>query len=150
MGNRYGDLVFDGSDDPGQGLEAGDNSGVCPRCGWPSSTCSCEADGWAGEFRQPRPALSLWYVSIAVLVSGLVLTVGPFPKPAFPIVGWLLVGPVAVLVYGQFMQRRTAVSSMAGYGEPNWLNAAVKYFPVVVIVAVAVAAWPIADWVGRQ
>ena len=148
VGDVSEDWVFEGTADRAAG--DGRDLQVCERCGWPRSTCACQAQTEAGGFRQPRPPLRIWYACVAILLVGVVLSVGPFPTPVFAVIGWLLVGPAAVLIFGRFTQRRTAVSSIAGYGEPAWLAGAVRIFPVVVIVAVAVAAWPIADWVSRR
>lgn len=151
MSDSYDGLVFGGPDDPGGPARSAGSPGatMCQRCGWPSTTCACDVMEQGGDFRQPRPPLSIWYAAIAAVLVGLTLTLGPFPQPLFAVVGWLLVGPLAILIYGKFMQRRTAVSSIAGYGEPSWLRMTLRVFPVIVIIAVGLAAWPIADWAGR-
>jgi hypothetical protein len=102
-----------------------------------------------GSFQQPRPPL-LWLLValVATVVGGAVAGVlGGFLPFAF--FGWALAGPVAVLAFGHFLHRTTVVSSMAGYGEPSWLPLASRVFPVLVLVAVALASWHIADWASR-
>jgi hypothetical protein len=122
---------------------------VCVECGWPLSSCACDAPSVSGGFRQPRPPLRWLLVAlVASVVGGAIAGVGGgLVMLAF--LGWVLAGPVAVLAFGTFLRRTTVVSSMSGYGEPSWLPAARKVLPVLVLVAVALASWRIADWASR-
>lgn len=133
-----------------------DPFGVCPNCGESSDWCQCSKDGTgSGDggqqvFAQPKPPVTWLWGAIGIAVVGLVLGAVFRSSLILPLIGWLLAGPAAVLVYGHFVGATTKVSAMSGYGRPSWLPMVMKVVPVLILVAVAVCAYSIADYIARH
>lgn len=125
---------------------------ICPTCGESRAWCQCaDATHPEGPSKgQPKPPLMWLWLSLALAAVGLVIGAVSRSILWFSVLGWLLSGPSAVLAYGRFIHGVTKVSAMSGYGRPAWLPKVLSAVPVVILVAVAVCAYSIADYIARR
>ena len=100
------------------------------------------------------PPLTWFVVALLTAAAGVVLSVvsamsgGGVLAPA--LAGWLLAGPVAIGALAVYTRVDTRRRSESIYSAPRW--AARLYWAVLVVclVGIALGAWQIALWAGRQ
>ncbi len=124
--------------------------------GWPNSGDIWDPNADAGlpvmlpAGKPPVP----WFAGAAAgavlalagaLVAAFVLD-GSLPVAA---VSWLLAGPVAVLVLGEFVKRDERQRARASYEGP-WVRPATIAVGVVALLAVVASAYVIANWVATR
>lgn len=132
--------------------DGGVTTGVCATCGETETWCQCDAGDLPtsdAPFVQPRPPVIWLGGAIGAAVLGLVIG-AVFGSLWLSVIGWLLAGPAAVLIYGHFVGATTRVSAMSGYGRPTWLPTVMRAVPILILIAVAVCAYSIADYIARH
>jgi len=107
-----------------------------------------------GTLTTARPPLKWFAVALVPAVAGVVLALVSATSGggvlATALAGWLLAGPIgigALAVYSRVDTRRRSESI---YSAPRW--AATLYWAVLLVclVGIALGAWQIALWAGRQ
>ena len=107
-----------------------------------------------GTLTTARPPLKWFAVALVLAVAGVVLALVSATSGggvlATALAGWLLAGPIgigALAVYSRVDTRRRSESI---YSAPRW--AATLYWAVLLVclVGIALGAWQIALWAGRQ
>ena len=107
-----------------------------------------------GTLATARPPLKWFAVALALAVAGVVLALlsatsggGVFTTA---LAGWLLAGPIAIGALAVYSRVDTRRRSESIYSAPRW--AATLYWAVLVVclVGIALGAWQIALWAGRQ
>ncbi|WP_198671953.1 hypothetical protein, partial [Desertihabitans aurantiacus] len=97
-----------------------------------------------------RPPVGWLAAALGVAVVAVLLVLGVArPVPAVPLGGWLLAGPVAVSLLALYTRRDVLARTRPVYAAPGWVRPAYVVVSVLVVLAVAVTAWRLADWVGR-
>lgn len=138
----------------GNGASRGTLVGVCPECGWPRNSCGCDSqlrDSTSESLGRPPGAPTTWlHLAAGLTVIGGLLALVLRETLVWVLLGWALAGPAAVLVYGQFKQKDIRLSTLTGYGRPPWLESATRWFPALVILAVALCSWRMGIWVGHR
>ena len=123
-------------------------NGACATCGQPHGWCSCDAE--VQTYAPPQPPLSALLLPAGLALAGIVLALALGNNVVMALLAWIIAGPAAIFAYAAFHRRRVLASASLGYGEPAWFAPVVQYFPILVIVAVAISGWQIADWVARR
>jgi len=108
----------------------------------------------AGTLATAGPPLKWFAVALVLAGAGVVLALvsatdgGGVIVPA--LAGWLLAGPLAIGALAVYTRVDTRRRSEAIYSAPRW--AARLYWAVVIVclVGIALGAWQIALWAGRQ
>jgi hypothetical protein len=107
-----------------------------------------------GTLATAGPPLKWFAVALVLAVAGVVLALvsatsggGVF---ATALAGWLLAGPFAIGALAVYSRVDTRRRSESIYSAPRW--AATLYWAVLVVclVGIALGAWQIALWAGRQ
>jgi hypothetical protein len=107
-----------------------------------------------GTLATAGPPLKWFAVALVLAVAGVVLALvsatsggGVF---ATALAGWLLAGPIAIGALAVYSRVDTRRRSESIYSAPRW--AATLYWAVLVVclVGIALGAWQIALWAGRQ
>jgi hypothetical protein len=107
-----------------------------------------------GTLATAGPPLKWFGVALVMAAAGVVLALvsatggGGVFAPA--LAGWLLAGPVAIGALAVYTRVDTRRRSESIYSAPRW--AARLYWAVLVVclVGIALGAWQIALWAGRQ
>ncbi|MFG1929980.1 hypothetical protein ACGFK1_04910 [Mycobacterium sp. NPDC048908] len=107
-----------------------------------------------GTLATAGPPLKWFGVALVMAAAGVVLAVvsatggGGVLAPA--LAGWLLAGPLAIGALAVYTRIDTRRRSESIYSAPRW--AARLYWAVLVVclVGIALGAWQIALWAGRQ
>jgi hypothetical protein len=107
-----------------------------------------------GTLATGGPPLKWFGVALVMAAAGVVLALvsatggGGVFAPA--LAGWLLAGPVAIGALAVYTRVDTRRRSESIYSAPRW--AARLYWAVLVVclVGIALGAWQIALWAGRQ
>jgi hypothetical protein len=107
-----------------------------------------------GTLATAGPPLKWFAVALVMAAVGVVLALvsaaggGGVFAPA--LAGWLLAGPIAIGALAVYTRVDTRRRSEAIYSAPRW--AARLYWAVLVVclVGIALGAWQIALWAGRQ
>ena len=108
----------------------------------------------AGMLATAGPPLKWFAVTLLLAAAGVVLAVisaasgGGVLVPA--LAGWLLAGPLAIGALAVYTRVDTRRRSESIYSAPRWT--ATLYWAVLVgcLVGIALGAWQIALWAGRQ
>ncbi|MEO3761068.1 hypothetical protein ABGB19_22645 [Mycobacterium sp. B14F4] len=108
----------------------------------------------AGTLATAGPPLRWFAVALVLAVAGVVLALvsaaegGGVIGPA--LAGWLLAGPLAIGALAAYTRVDTRRRSESIYSAPRW--AARLYWAVLVVclVGIALGAWQVALWAGRQ
>ncbi len=132
--------------------------------GGPATPMSGNADPWGYDVPDPNSgggvALppgkppTLWIAAAAAcaslaLVGGLAAVFVLDRSLVLAAICWLLAGPVAVLVLGQFVRLDERQRARAFY-EGDWARPASIAVGVAALLGVAVSAYVIADWVATR
>lgn len=127
-------------------------AGTCPTCGGDAATCWCAPPNTSQlqVVTPPRPPLIWLYGAVALAVLGAVAGLLFKSWLLGSVLAWAIAGPASILVYGKFVAEDTRRSAVSGYGRPAWMPTALRAIPVLVVVAVGVAAWGFASWMGRH
>lgn len=147
--------LLDAEESAGRGVPtvawqaSGGINDACETCGLPQGWCSCdhEAEPTAGP---PQPPLSALGLPAGLALGGIVLALVLGNSVVVALVAWTIAGPAAIFAYAAFHRRRVLASAALGYGEPAWFGHVAKYFPILIIIAVAISGWQFADWVARR
>ncbi len=107
-----------------------------------------------GTLATAGPPLKWFAVALVLAMAGVVLALvsatsgGGIFAPA--LAGWLLAGPIAIGALTMYSRVDTRRRSESIYSAPRW--AATLYWAVlaVCLVGIALGAWQIALWAGRQ
>jgi hypothetical protein len=108
----------------------------------------------AGTLATAGPPLKWFAVTLLLAVAGVVLAVisaasgGGVPVPA--LAGWLLAGPLAIGALAVYTRVDTRRRSESIYSAPRWTATLYWAVLVVCLVGIALGAWQIALWAGRQ
>jgi hypothetical protein len=92
-------------------------------------------------------ALGLAVAGAAIAVLGVVSGAAMLPTA---VAGWLLAGPVAIGAMAAYTRVDTKRRSEAVYSAPSWTGTAYWAVLAVCLIGIAVGAWQIALWAGRQ
>ena len=135
------------------------DGGSSPRADWGDTASATRgSSGGFDDSVQPRPggggdsnvsAPSLWlFMGIIVAVAAVVLNLAT-SSWSLATVAWTLGGPVAIGLLGVFTQQDTARRADPWYAESAFTPWGRRLLVVVSLVAVALSAWTIADFVAR-
>jgi hypothetical protein len=108
----------------------------------------------AGTLATAGPPLKWFAVTLLLAVAGVVLAVisaasgGGVLVPA--LAGWLLAGPLAIGALAVYTRVDTRRRSESIYSAPRWTATLYWAVLVVCLVGIALGAWQIALWAGRQ
>ena len=108
----------------------------------------------AGILATAGPPLKWCTVALLLAVAGVVLAVISAASGGSVLVtalaGWLLAGPLAIGALAVYTRVDTRRRSESIYSTPRW--GAMLYWAVLVVclVGIALGAWQIALWAGRQ
>ena len=108
----------------------------------------------AGMLATAGPPLTWFAVTLLLAMAGVVLTVisaasgGGVLVPA--LAGWLLAGPLAIGALAVYSRVDTRRRSESIYSAPRWTTTLYWAVLVVCLVGIALGAWQIALWAGRQ
>ena len=108
----------------------------------------------AGTLATAGPPLKWFAVTLVLAVAGAVLALISAASGGGVLVtalaGWLLAGPLAIGALAVYTRVDTRRRSESIYSAPRW--AATLYWAVLVVclVGIALGAWQIALWAGRQ
>jgi hypothetical protein len=108
----------------------------------------------AGMLATAGPPLKWFAVTLLLAVAGVVLAVisaasgGGVLVPA--LAGWLLAGPFAIGALAVYTRVDTRRRSESIYSAPRWTATLYWAVLVVCLVGIALGAWQIALWAGRQ
>ena len=108
----------------------------------------------AGMLATAGPPLKWFAVTLLLAVSGVLLAVisaasgGGVLVPA--LAGWLLAGPLAIGALAVYTRVDTRRRSESIYSAPRWTATLYWAVLVVCLVGIALGAWQIALWAGRQ
>jgi hypothetical protein len=108
----------------------------------------------AGMLATAGPPLKWFAVTLLLAVAGVVLAVisaasgGGVLVPA--LAGWLLAGPLAIGALAVYSRVDTRRRSESIYSAPRWTATLYWAVLVVCLVGIALGAWQIALWAGRQ
>jgi hypothetical protein len=97
-----------------------------------------------------RPPLGLFGLAIVLAVAGALIAGvwgGAFVAAA---VGWSLAGPVAIGVLAFYTLVDTRRRTDAVYSAPSWTGAAYWVVVAACLSGIAIGAWHLALWAGRQ
>jgi hypothetical protein len=100
------------------------------------------------------PPLKWFAVTLLLAVAGVVLAVisaasgGGVLVPA--LAGWLLAGPFAIGALAVYTRVDTRRRSESIYSAPRWTATLYWAVLIVCLVGIALGAWQIALWAGRQ
>ena len=86
-------------------------------------------------------------VAVVALVGGLVAAFILDGSLPLAVLCWLLAGPVAVLILGQFVKLDERQRARASY-KGQWARSATIVVGMLALLGVAVSAYAIADWVA--
>ena len=141
----------------------GFSTGFDPWANQPKTQPRLGQSGGQDAFGQPTSAAMLatagpplkWFgVTLLLAVAGVVLAVvsaasgGGVLVPA--LVGWLLAGPLAIGTLAVYTRVDTRRRSESIYSAPRWTATLYWAVLVVCLVGIALGAWQIALWAGRQ
>ena len=106
-----------------------------------------------GTLATAGPPLKWFAVTLVLAVAGVVLALSRASGGgvlATALAGWLLAGPLAIGALAVYTRVDTRRRSESIYSAPRW--AATLYWAVLVVclVGIALGAWQIALWAGRQ
>lgn len=101
------------------------------------------------ELVTAAPPIHLLAVATLLAVAGTVLALVLGGIPPVAIASWVVAGPVAIGVLAWFMATDLRARSAAVYAAQTWVRPAYIAVSVLCLVGAMVAAWRIADWVGR-
>lgn len=108
----------------------------------------------AGTLATAGPPLTWFAVTLMLAVAGAVLAVisaaagGGVLMTA--LAGWLLAGPLAIGALAVYTRVDTRRRSESIYSAPRWTATLYWAVLVVCLVGIALGAWQIALWAGRQ
>ena len=108
----------------------------------------------AGMLATAGPPLTWFAVTLLLAMAGVVLAVisaasgGGVLVPA--LAGWLLAGPLAIGALAVYTRVDTRRRSESIYSAPRWTATLYWAVLVVCLVGIALGAWQIALWAGRQ
>ena len=100
------------------------------------------------------PPLKWFGVALVMAAAGVVLALvsatggGGVFAPA--LAGWLLAGPLAIGALAVYTRVDTRRRSESIYSAPRWASRLYWAVLVVCLVGIALGAWQIALWAGRQ
>jgi hypothetical protein len=141
----------------------GFSTGFDPWANQPKTQPRLEQSGAQDAFGQPTsagmlatagPPLKWFAVTLLLAVAGAVLAVisaasgGGILVPA--LAGWLLAGPLAIGALAVYTRVDTRRRSESIYSAPRWTATLYWAVLVVCLVGIALGAWQIALWAGRQ
>lgn len=101
------------------------------------------------ELVTAAPPIHLLAVAMLLAIAGIVLALVLGGLPPVAIASWVVAGPVAIGVLAWFMTSDLRARSAAVYAAQTWVRPAYIAVSVLCLVGAMVAAWRIADWVGR-
>ena len=107
-----------------------------------------------GMLATAGPPLKWFAVTLLLAVAGAVLAIlsaasgGGVLVPA--LAGWLLAGPLAIGALAVYTRVDTRRRSESIYSAPRWTASLYWVVLVVCLVGIALGAWQIALWAGRQ
>ena len=108
----------------------------------------------AGTLATAGPPLKWFAVALALAVAGVVLALvsaaegGGVIAPA--LAGWLLAGPLAIGALAAYTRVDTRRRSESIYSAPRWTARLYWAVLLVCLAGIALGAWQIALWAGRQ
>jgi hypothetical protein len=108
----------------------------------------------AGTLATAGPPLKWFAVALVMAAAGVVLALvsasegGGVFAPA--LAGWLLAGPLAIGALAVYTRVDTRRRSESIYSAPRWATRLYWAVLVVCLVGIALGAWQIALWAGRQ
>jgi hypothetical protein len=108
----------------------------------------------AGTLATAGPPLKWFVVALVLAAGGVVLALvsatggGGVITPA--LAGWLLAGPLAIGALAVYTRVDTRRRSESIYSAPRWASRLYWAVLVVCLVGIALGAWQIALWAGRQ
>lgn len=95
------------------------------------------------------PPTALLVIAGALAILGTAIAVvfwGQWPS----VIGWVLAGPIAIVMTGLFVTRDTQRRAEPLYLRPGWVSAAYTAVMALVVIGVIVGATAFAFWVGRR
>ena len=107
-----------------------------------------------GTLTTAGPPLKWFAVALVLAVAGVVLALISATSGggvlATALAGWLLAGPIAIGALAVYTRVDTRRRSESIYSAPRW--AATLYWAVLLVclIGIALGAWQIALWAGRQ
>ncbi|MDT5192165.1 MAG: hypothetical protein QOI28_4416 [Mycobacterium sp.] len=106
-----------------------------------------------GTLATAGPPLVWFAVALALAVAGVVLALLSALSGgvlATALVGWLLAGPIAIGALALYIRVDTRRRTESIYSAPRWV--ATLYWAVLAacLIGIALGAWQIALWAGRQ
>jgi hypothetical protein len=108
----------------------------------------------AGTLATAGPPLAWFAVALLLAAAGVVLAIvsatggGGVFAPA--LAGWLLAGPLAIGALAVYTRVDTRRRSESIYSAPRWATRLYWAVLIVCLVGIALGAWQIALWAGRQ
>lgn len=103
----------------------------------------------AAPLHAARPPVAWLLAAAGVAVVGGVLAGVLGGSIALAGVGWALSGPLAIGLLALFTQRDTQARATPVYLATSWVRPAYVAVLVLVVVAIGLSAWRIAEWAGR-
>jgi hypothetical protein len=97
-----------------------------------------------------RPPLKLFGLAFALAAAGVVIAGVWGDDLVAAVAGWLLAGPVAIGVLADYTLVDTRRRTDAVYSAPSWTATAYWVVIAVCLAGIAVGAWHLALWAGRQ
>jgi hypothetical protein len=97
-----------------------------------------------------RPPLGLFGLAIALAGAGALIAGVWGGALVAAAVGWSLAGPVAIGVLAFYTLVDTRRRTDAVYSAPSWTGAAYWVVVAVCLSGIAIGAWHLALWAGRQ
>jgi hypothetical protein len=108
----------------------------------------------AGTLATAGPPLTWFAVTLMLAVAGAVLALISAASGGGVLVtalaGWLLAGPLAIGALAVYTRVDTRRRSESIYSAPRWTATLYWAVLVVCLVGIALGAWQIALWAGRQ
>jgi hypothetical protein len=157
-----------GTPPPGAPAQPGYSGGFDPWAGQPPTRPQTGQDAFgqptgtdafgqtatsAGSLAAAGPPLHWFAVALALAVAGVALAaIGSLTggNIATALAGWLLAGPIAIGALAVYNRADTRRRTEAIYSTPTWTSTLYWAVLVVCLAGIAVGAWQIALWAGRQ
>jgi hypothetical protein len=112
---------------------------------WAGTTATNSFDDLVGS-----PSLPLALVPIVVsLVAAVVATLFG-DQIAVTGISWFVAGPVAILLLALYVRHDIGQRARPGYSQPPWAKMLNLTAMGMILLAVGVTAYHIADWAGQQ
>ncbi len=136
------------------------DDGSDPVTAWDGDTDDWGSDDyWPGEstggaLPVGRPPMALLagagVAVVAALAAGVLALTALGGSLPVSLLAWVVAGPVAILVLGEFVKKDQLQRARAVYDGPSWGRHAPVALGTLALVATAVAAYGIASWVATR